>query len=227
MPLMRPSETSSAAMDEDIFDTAPAANARQPFAAAVEEGLAHAPYPSNGEARLLPPPNFKPFFTLIEDPETGSYHHPTVHYVFADDDQEIITAAAMDALDDASAARTHPDQATAERVLVLDVAMDGKTVTSASSLSPEWQNLKTSMTPAPSLGGEAEESERGFVLKISGQESRKEKKAPQKQGGHLDELMKDFGDRLGALDEALGKTRQQQRAEVIDRLVQPVDDSTK
>ena len=214
-------------MDEDLFDTAPAASVQRPFAAGVEEGLGHAPHPSNGEARLLQPPNFKPFFTLIEDPETGSYHHPTVHYVFADDDQEIITAAAMDALDDSSAARTHPDQATSERVLVLDVAMDGKTVTSASSLSPDWQNLKTSMAPAPSLGGEAEDSERGVVLKISGQESRKEKKARQKQGGHLDELMKEFGDRLGALDEALGKTHQQKHAEVTDELVQPIHDSTK
>ena len=214
-------------MDEDLFDTAPASNALHSFAAGVEDGLGHAPYPSNGEARLLPPPNFKPFFTLIEDPESGAYHHPTVHYVFADDDQEIITAAAMDALDDASAARPHPVQATVERVLVLDVAADGKTVISASSLSPEWQNLKTSMALAPSLGGEAEDSERGFVLKISGQESRKEKKARQGQGGNLNELMEEFGDRLGALDEALRKTRQQKHVEVTDELVQTADNSTK
>lgn len=54
------------------------------------------PYPEpSSEQTLLPPPNFKPFFTLVEDTTTGEHYHPYVHYVFVDDDPAIITAASM------------------------------------------------------------------------------------------------------------------------------------
>jgi hypothetical protein len=57
------------------------------------------PYPEpSSEHTLLPPPNFRPFFTLIEDTTSGEHHHPYVHYVFADDDPAIITAASMRSL---------------------------------------------------------------------------------------------------------------------------------
>ncbi|KAF2003894.1 hypothetical protein P154DRAFT_552336 [Amniculicola lignicola CBS 123094] len=57
------------------------------------------PYPEpSSEQTLLPPPNFNPFFTIIEDGTTSEHHHPYVHYVFADDDPVIVTAAAMRSL---------------------------------------------------------------------------------------------------------------------------------
>jgi hypothetical protein len=57
------------------------------------------PYPEpTSEQTLLPPPNFKPFFNLIEDSTTGEHYHPYVHYIFADDDPVIVTAAAMRSL---------------------------------------------------------------------------------------------------------------------------------
>jgi hypothetical protein len=57
------------------------------------------PYPEpSSEQTLLPPPNFNPFFTLIEDTSSGEHYHPYVHYVFADDDPVIVTAAAMRSL---------------------------------------------------------------------------------------------------------------------------------
>lgn len=43
-------------------------------------------------------PAFQPFFTLIEDAQTSDYHHPTVHYIFSDDDAEIVTEAALRSL---------------------------------------------------------------------------------------------------------------------------------
>ncbi|KAF1945101.1 hypothetical protein EJ02DRAFT_67434 [Clathrospora elynae] len=49
----------------------------------------------SSEQTLLPPPNFRPFFTLIEDATSGEHHHPYLHYVFADDDPAIVTAASM------------------------------------------------------------------------------------------------------------------------------------
>lgn len=42
--------------------------------------------------------SFQPFFTLIEDTPTHSHHHPTVHYIFADDDTDIVTEAACRSL---------------------------------------------------------------------------------------------------------------------------------
>ncbi|KAJ5580302.1 uncharacterized protein N7459_006287 [Penicillium hispanicum] len=42
---------------------------------------------------------FHPFFTLIEDAHTTDYHHPTVHYIFSDDDTDIVTEAALRSLE--------------------------------------------------------------------------------------------------------------------------------
>lgn len=41
----------------------------------------------------------QPFFTLIEDAVTHEHFHPTVHYIFADDDADIITEAALRSLE--------------------------------------------------------------------------------------------------------------------------------
>lgn len=41
----------------------------------------------------------QPFFTLIEDSVTHEHFHPTVHYIFADDDADIITEAALRSLE--------------------------------------------------------------------------------------------------------------------------------
>ncbi|KAL4945577.1 hypothetical protein BDV06DRAFT_184314 [Aspergillus oleicola] len=41
----------------------------------------------------------QPFFTLIEDAHTGEYYHPTVHYIFSDDDTDIVTEAALRSLE--------------------------------------------------------------------------------------------------------------------------------
>lgn len=54
------------------------------------------PYPEpSSEQTLLAPPNFRPFFTLIEDTTSGEHHHPYVHYIFADDEPAMMTAALM------------------------------------------------------------------------------------------------------------------------------------
>ncbi|KAJ5935833.1 hypothetical protein N7466_005380 [Penicillium verhagenii] len=44
-------------------------------------------------------PTFQPFFTLIEDIPTGEYYHPTIHYIFSDDDTDIVTEAALRSLE--------------------------------------------------------------------------------------------------------------------------------
>jgi len=42
---------------------------------------------------------FQPFFALIEDMTTNEHFHPTVHYLFADDEPDIITEAACRSLE--------------------------------------------------------------------------------------------------------------------------------
>ncbi|KAJ4383922.1 hypothetical protein N0V86_000765 [Didymella sp. IMI 355093] len=65
----------------------------QPEEAAADDDI---PYPEpSSEQTLLPPPNFRPFFALVEDSTSGEHYHPYVHYVFADDDPVIVTAASM------------------------------------------------------------------------------------------------------------------------------------
>ncbi|CAL5869182.1 uncharacterized protein PFLUO_LOCUS3410 [Penicillium psychrofluorescens] len=60
-------------------------------AGAEETGDEQDPQPTN--------PPFQPFFTLIEDAHTSEYHHPTVHYLFSDDDTDIVTEAALRSLE--------------------------------------------------------------------------------------------------------------------------------
>ncbi|KAJ5974992.1 hypothetical protein N7481_008699 [Penicillium waksmanii] len=46
-----------------------------------------------------PNPPFQPFFTIIEDAHSSSVHHPTVHYIFSDDDTDIIKEAGFRSLE--------------------------------------------------------------------------------------------------------------------------------
>ncbi|KAL4892855.1 hypothetical protein BDV59DRAFT_178812 [Aspergillus ambiguus] len=51
------------------------------------------------EATGISRPPFQPFFTLIEDSSSSEYYHPTVHYIFSDDDTDIVTEAALRSLE--------------------------------------------------------------------------------------------------------------------------------
>jgi hypothetical protein len=83
------------------FDDPPHQDPPDPGPDADEDDVhdADAPYPEpTSEQTLLPPPNFRPFFTVIEDVASDEHYHPYVHYVFADDDPVVVTAAAMRSL---------------------------------------------------------------------------------------------------------------------------------
>ena len=168
----------------------------QPEEATVEDEI---PYPEpSSEQTLLPPPNFRPFFTLVEDSTSGEHYHPYVHYVFADDDPVIVTAASMRGmgLDDTRYLPYHtpeghedrdqvgeeeqghdspvesplppPIPGVREHYLIVDVGADGRTVVDAQSLSSSWQITNASTRTAPSF----DESlpNQGFMLRIEGVE---------------------------------------------------------
>ncbi|KAF2771126.1 hypothetical protein EJ03DRAFT_45852 [Teratosphaeria nubilosa] len=185
------------AMDEDVFYSAPSPSEEQRDA--EDEEQPEISYQEPATDQLSPPPDFRPFFTLIEDPESGEVHHPTVHYVFADDDQEILTDAALAAFDGPES--SHGEPCTDERFLFVNIGADGKTILSATALSPQWQNVKARMRQAPSWGQAGTEREAGVMLRISGQEAQSTKTL--RQAASLDELVRTFGERLDGLEEIL------------------------
>lgn len=133
-------------------------------------------YPSAAPGELLPPPDFRPFFTLIEDPDTGEHHHPSVHYIFSDDNPDFLTSTIVDAMGQEQAATSQEQKVDAlrERMILLDIAPDGKTVNEVQSLSPHWQVLRTNVGQAPSWADEGSRKDiPGLMLNIQGMESSK------------------------------------------------------
>lgn len=145
---------------------------------------------------LLLPANFSPFFALVEDATTAEHHHPSVHYVFSDDDPELHTAVFMRALgDNAPASPTatkHHDGAAEEeeeggggdllpppapgvreRYIVVDLTPDGQGVAGATSLSRDWQVVGTAVAPAPSFAEDGADDAGGggaLMLRVEGAE---------------------------------------------------------
>lgn len=152
------------------------------------------------QAQQLPPVHeqplqhqspFQPLFTLVTDSTTHATHHPQVHYVFSDDDPDILTEALArhghQASPDASANRAPPPQAPPnERAIVLDLvpkladnshstSNPGYDVAWASSLSSNWAVVTTkvcAMTEENSTNTTSLDNETGagqrLVLRIEG-----------------------------------------------------------
>jgi hypothetical protein len=70
-----------------------------PYDVAGDTSSLHPPDDDQHETTSASPPSFQPLFTLIEDANTSEYHHPAVHYIFSDDDTDIVTEAALRALE--------------------------------------------------------------------------------------------------------------------------------
>jgi hypothetical protein len=169
---------------------------QQPTDAEDEDEI---PYPEpSSEQTLLPPADFRPFFTLIEDTASGEHYHPSVHYVFADDDPMIVMAASMRSLglddakylpqstpeheeekslhDEEGASEGSPAESplpppipgVKEHYLIVDLGADGRTIADAQSLSPEWQITNTSIRTAPSF--DESSPDQGYMLRIEGVE---------------------------------------------------------
>ncbi|KAF5518883.1 hypothetical protein CGCA056_v009479 [Colletotrichum aenigma] len=113
------------------------------------------------------------FFTLVSNASTNTTHHPTVRYIFADDDPDVLTSAlaAQHAANQASSSSSSAAAAgtpTNNRAILLDVVPgeDGRwTVASAASLSADF-----AVTQASIERQEGEKEGGGMVLKIDGVE---------------------------------------------------------
>jgi hypothetical protein len=185
------------------------------------------PYPSPSPE--APRPLFLPFFTLVEDNTTAEHHHPTVHYIFSDDDTDFVTEASLRALSrrstglsgsssslqqDSSGSSTSALPAhkpgVKERYVVLDVGPSGDTVVAAHSLTSDWQVLGVDVTNAPTWVAEDENAGgattggnvMGLMLKIEGMEGPWSGNAGKKvEGSDLDvqELTSLFDKRMATL----------------------------
>ncbi|OQO01063.1 hypothetical protein B0A48_13306 [Cryoendolithus antarcticus] len=110
---------------------------------------------------------FRPLFALIIDPLSGEIHHPTIHYVFADDepDGSPLTAAALQAIEDHEDTTLHGTDEPEQRVVVVDLQGDGRTVAGVTSLSEAFQGLRTEVGTAPSWGAGKGD---GVMINIAG-----------------------------------------------------------
>lgn len=203
-----------------------------------------------------PQPSLQPFFTLIEDTVTNEHFHPTVHYIFADDEPEIITEAACRSLEqeqqsqgaespseeDRDVQESHvetrlppPRPGVREHYIILDVQPASAipstpaqqfsdrlpspspssvetahalpstktypyTVTSAQSLSGDWQVFRTIITDAPTINAEHQSDEKHLMLRIEGRSNSPDNKlVPKRDGETTEDLIERFQTRLAEI----------------------------
>lgn len=209
MPFSTQTTTSFLPIDDNEF----AAEAAPSLT--LGEGGGILPYPepehdadnNNDGDSLLHPPDFRPFFTVVDDAATGEHAQPIVHYVFADDDQDLITNAALETLSLPFDAAADESENVHDRMAIVDIGADGRTVVSTVSLSPDWQAVESTLTQAPSWSHDSSIEDRRLMLRISGKEvAHSQAVGKKKQGKHddVEGLIKAFDKRLVDLDRALG-----------------------
>lgn len=166
----------------------------------------------------LLPPNFRPLFTVITDPQTRETFHPAVYYVFSDDVEneregsDVATVAALRALDQ-TAQRTQTkyqqsshteENDTEERFIMVDlepVAEVGGTtlkVKDVSSLSPSWAVTSTTLRTAPTFEEEGEDSADSLMLQVEGIELAEPTPSSVLEGKHGSRLKKEEAERKAA-----------------------------
>jgi hypothetical protein len=140
------------------------------------------PDPADAVELEQQPPPFAPIYTLVNNTSTRTTHHPRVHYIFSDDDPDLLTQA-LAQQHDANMHESSSNPAINNRAVILDVGTDaegGYNVSWASSLSPSWAVLDASLSriSPPSSDTESgngandspKKSER-LMLRIEGVES--------------------------------------------------------
>ena len=123
----------------------------------------------------------QPFFVVVQDSLTGEYLHPHVHYLFSDDDPDILTSAIngtdtvnlngtkVNSNDELSSNDNSSNPRRGDRVIVVDMNEDPSTVRRAKSLSGDWQVIDTNVSNAPSFENRWELADNKLMLTIHGQ----------------------------------------------------------
>lgn len=144
-----------------------------------DEDGQHLPYYS--PSAEFPPPlptshsGFAPLFTFLtstrQDGDQQTIHYPTVRYIFADDDPEILTAelAQHHRSYDGEGEEGDWENSSSDRAVIIDMerTLDGTglEVAWASSLSPDWAVTSAQVSAMQSGNGE---TNGGLMLRIDG-----------------------------------------------------------
>lgn len=131
------------------------------------------------------PPSFQPLFTLVTDSTSRATHHPRVHYIFSDDDPDVLTSAlaqhhATAFEHDTSSPEASGGASRPERAIVLDLVPTetdpetnasgvGYDVAWASSLSADWAVTSARVSRIEEGEGDTEDDGAGrLMLRIEG-----------------------------------------------------------
>ncbi|KAJ8606888.1 hypothetical protein MRB53_040641 [Persea americana] len=148
-----------------------------------------------------PQPSFHPFFAVVEDAETGEFCHPTVHYIFEDDDSSLLTATAIEMLESNTTA-IHIDDA-ADQVAIIDLHSDGQRIMNVASISTGWQALRAEIMQAPSWGHSPQSNDNGMMLKLSGRDIQSSTQVDAQPVGDIGELLEKFDRELELLNDIM------------------------
>lgn len=134
---------------------------------------------------------FQPFFTLVEDATSQTTVHPSVTYIFADDELDPVTEAALRIQNTqastsvaalASILNSDPTKQRGsqqegrrkssqvepvERSILLTLTPSGRDVQSFHSLTPDWHVDDVEITPAPTLDSGSDAHGAGSTIGIS------------------------------------------------------------
>ena len=93
--------------------------------------------------------SFQPLFVVVRDATTGEYHHPHVHYIFEDDEPELVTGAIIESVEQETASPSRMQNE--ERLVLINMSKDGRSVQSTRSLTSQWQPTHTTLASAPTF----------------------------------------------------------------------------
>jgi len=152
------------AADSQPRPTSPAASRQQPAQAEGQRGEDR-PHDDHSLASDERGPALPPLFTLIHNATSKTTHHPHIHYIFTDDDPDLLTQA-LSTSDPLSADKE------ASRSILLDLAPgeDGSwKVAHAASLSADWAVVDAGLRKMEDGEGQGE-GPGALMLKIEGVE---------------------------------------------------------
>ena len=133
-----------------------------------------------------------------------------MHYIFSDDDSDLITDAALrihdtklqshDAIDpDSSNQPESSSPPPQDRYILLTLSPSLTAISSARSMTPDWQVLNAEISSAPTLEGASGEEGKGMMLRIEGTEGAKRLGREEAEALGLEGLVEEFGRRMEEL----------------------------
>lgn len=104
---------------------------------------------------------------MITDERSGETYHPSTYYLFADDEADVLSQAALHALD-SYIPEEGDQQNEEERYVLLDLDREGMVVSSVKSLAPGWAVTNAEVRAAPTFDAGDGKGGDGLMLMVEG-----------------------------------------------------------